>query len=144
MKIIRQQSKNLVRAPLRSVQLSAIRTLSTTRCLLGAPAVKDDSIPSDSEQATGLERQELDALLAGEPDPFGLEADITSGYNGTRDDPVLVPSFFEERIVGCACEENSTSLTWMVLRNGPIQPCVKCGCCFKLVHTPGAAAAAHH
>jgi len=82
------------------------------------------------EQATGVERKELEAILAGNPDPFNLN--VTKGVPGTREIPTLVPSMFEERIIGCVCEEDSTSISWMVLKKGSSQRC-SCGNFFQLV-----------
>lgn len=93
-----------------------------------APAV--DTIPTDMEQSTGLERRELEAMLAGDADPFNLS--LNRGPPGTRDNPTLVPSMFDERIVGCVCEEDSTSITWMVLKKGELGRCT-CGNCFRLI-----------
>jgi cytochrome c oxidase subunit 5b len=66
-----------------------------------SPAPRDDTIPSDLEQATGLEKKEIDALMAGIEDPFNMG--LNTGPWGTKDKPTLVPSMFEERLVGCVC-----------------------------------------
>ena len=94
------------------------------------PLPAGDTIPSDVEQATGLEKKELDALLSGVEDPFNLG--INKGPWGTKDKPKLVPSFFEERLVGCVCEEDATYINWMKLQKGPAQRC-ECGHWFQLV-----------
>lgn len=79
------------------------------------------------EQATGLEKKEIDALMAGVEvgslnvqqfmqeyqhlicsvcflvqDPFNMGVNV--GPWGTKDKPRLVPSMFDNRIVGCICE----------------------------------------
>ena len=92
----------------------------------------ENSIPGDMEQATGLEKKELEALMQGKEvtpinahlaktiqlrvcvcmhthththtlqDPFNMS--VNTGPRGTRDKPTLVPSMFDERIVGCICK----------------------------------------
>ena len=81
----------------------------------------EDTIATDMEQATGLERKELEALMQGKEvipinahletvaifflllqDPFNMS--VQSGPRGTREKPTLVPSMYDERIVGCICE----------------------------------------
>jgi len=119
-----RQSKQITCTVQRTAQLSSFS------CLRRA-AAEVTSIPTDLEQSTGLERKELEAILKGNPDPFNLN--VTRGSRGTRDTPTLVPSLYEERIIGCVCEEESTSITWMVLKKGQTQRCPKCGNCFCLV-----------
>ncbi|EDO37383.1 predicted protein, partial [Nematostella vectensis] len=81
------------------------------------------------EQATGLEKAEYDALVAGYEDPFRLK--MANGPPGTKDNPTIVPSGYEERIVGCVCEEDATMIRWMLLKAGPPQRC-DCGNYFQL------------
>lgn len=54
------------------------------------------------EHAVGLERKELLALERGDDDPFNMK--LMSKAAGTREDPTLVPSCFDARIVGCVCK----------------------------------------
>jgi len=118
-----RQSRQITR---RTAQRTA--QLSSSCCLRKAEVT---TIPTDLEQSTGLERKELEAILKGNPDPFNLN--VTRGSRGTKESPTLVPSLYEERIIGCVCEEESTSITWMVLKKGQTQRCPKCGNCFHLV-----------
>merc|ERR1711872_1108749 len=128
----------------------ALRLLSTVRCIFkqstvsqcaristnhvrlaterASPAV--DTIPTDDEQATGLERREYEAMLAGNMDPFNLN--VKKGPAGTREKPTLVASSFDQRIVGCVCEEDATMINWMILKKGAAQRC-ECGNFFQLV-----------
>lgn len=85
------------------------------------------------EHATGLEKRELLAKLAGNDDPFNIKA-IKRGP-GTRDNPTQIPSAFESRLVGCICEEDSTAITWMWLFKGEPKRC-ECGHWFCLVYKP--------
>lgn len=54
------------------------------------------------EHATGLEKRELDALAAGNDDPFDIKAIKRNA--GTLQEPNLIPSAFQSRIVGCICK----------------------------------------
>lgn len=44
--------------------------------------------------------RELNAIKAGNEDPFGM-AGVKIGPFGTKENPRLIPSHFESRIVGC-------------------------------------------
>lgn len=54
------------------------------------------------EHATGLEKKELLAHLAGNEDPFHMNA-IKRGAS-TKENPTMIPSAFDARIVGCICK----------------------------------------
>lgn len=55
---------------------------------------------------------------------------------GTKEQPNLVPSAFDCRVVGCVCETDSTSVVWMWLHEGQPKRC-GCGHWFKLDRKPG-------
>lgn len=59
-------------------------------------------MPDPLEHATGMERKELMAMQAGNDDPFNMK--VIKKSAGTRDNPTLVPSCFDARIVGCICK----------------------------------------
>lgn len=59
-------------------------------------------MPDPIDHATGLEKKELLAALAGNDDPYHMKA-IKRGV-GTRDKPTLIPSAFDARILGCICK----------------------------------------
>jgi cytochrome c oxidase subunit 5b len=63
-------------------------------------------------------------------DPFNMS--VQSGPRGTREKPTLVPSMYEERIVGCICEEEATFITWQVAKKGAAHRC-ECGQFYQLV-----------
>ncbi|XP_057197359.1 cytochrome c oxidase subunit 5B, mitochondrial isoform X2 [Triplophysa rosa] len=58
-------------------------------------------IPTDEEQAAGLERRVLQAMKKGQ-DPYSILK--PKEYTGTRDDPHIVPSINNKRLVGCLCK----------------------------------------
>lgn len=58
-------------------------------------------LPDPVDHATGLEKKELLAALAGNDDPYHMKA-IKRGV-GTKDKPTLIPSAFDARMLGCIC-----------------------------------------
>ncbi|XP_062269115.1 cytochrome c oxidase subunit 5B, mitochondrial [Platichthys flesus] len=89
-------------------------------------------IPTDEEQATGLERIIMDAMKEGK-DPYNMLK--PKWYSGTKEDPNIVPSITNKRIVGCICEEDNTSVVWFWIHDGEAQRCPSCGSYYQLVHS---------
>ncbi|XP_072537211.1 cytochrome c oxidase subunit 5B1 [Salminus brasiliensis] len=87
-------------------------------------------IPTDEEQATGLEKVLLSASKQG-LDPYNMQK--PKGCSGTKEDPHVVPSITNKRIVGCICEEDNTAVVWFWLHQGEAQRCPSCGAHYKLV-----------
>ncbi|XP_041089582.1 cytochrome c oxidase subunit 5B, mitochondrial-like [Polyodon spathula] len=87
-------------------------------------------IPTDEEQATGMEKKIIHALKTGS-DPFSMLR--PKEYAGTKQDPHIVPSITDKRIVGCICEEDNTAVVWFWLHQGEAQRCPSCGSHYKLV-----------
>ncbi|XP_020862290.1 cytochrome c oxidase subunit 5B, mitochondrial-like [Phascolarctos cinereus] len=87
-------------------------------------------IPSDEEQATGLER-EIMIAARDDLDPYNILA--PKAASGTKEEPNLVPSITDKRIVGCVCEEDNSAVIWFWLHKGEIQRCPNCGTHYKLV-----------
>ncbi|XP_005795256.1 cytochrome c oxidase subunit 5B, mitochondrial-like [Xiphophorus maculatus] len=113
--------------PLRVLQLrggTAARPLQRAMASAGG-------IPTDEEQATGLERRTLQALKQGK-DPYSILK--PKQYTGTKTDPHIVPSIGNKRLVGCLCEEDNTAIVWFWLHEGEPQRCPECGSHYKLVH----------
>ncbi|XP_038137350.1 cytochrome c oxidase subunit 5B, mitochondrial [Cyprinodon tularosa] len=94
-------------------------------------AVATGGIPTDDEQATGLERRTLQALKQGK-DPYSILK--PKQYTGTKEDPHIVPGIGNKRMVGCLCEEDNTAIVWFWLHEGEPQRCPSCGSHYKLVH----------
>nr|ABR23413.1 cytochrome c oxidase polyprotein Vb [Ornithodoros parkeri] len=82
------------------------------------------------EYACGKEKLELDAIAAGNEDPFDMR--VFKRGPGTKDNPNLIPSYLEKRMIGCICEEDATVINWMWLHRGDPRRC-ECGHWFKLV-----------
>ncbi|KAI1904975.1 hypothetical protein AGOR_G00011200 [Albula goreensis] len=66
-------------------------------------------IPTDDEQATGMEKIVMQAIREG-TDPYNMFK--PKQYAGSKLDPHLVPSITNKRIVGCVCEEDNTGVVW--------------------------------
>lgn len=67
------------------------------------------------EHATGLEKKELLALAAGNDDPYHMKA-IKRGPS-TKENPTMIPSAFDARIIGCVCEYRLNRSEFRVLEN---------------------------
>ncbi|XP_019876879.1 cytochrome c oxidase subunit 5B, mitochondrial-like [Aethina tumida] len=92
---------------------------------------KVSSMGDPVEHATGLEKREILAKVAGNENPFDLKV-LKRGV-GTKDTPNEIPSAFDARLVGCICEEEATCINWMWLHKGEPKRC-ECGHWFNLVH----------
>uniref|UniRef100_A0A673IBU2 Cytochrome c oxidase subunit 5B, mitochondrial n=1 Tax=Sinocyclocheilus rhinocerous TaxID=307959 RepID=A0A673IBU2_9TELE len=91
-------------------------------------------IPTDDEQATGLEKIVLEASKERNCkclDPYRFLK--PQEYAGSKQDPHIVPSITNKRIVGCVCEEDNTAVVWFWLHQGEAQRCPSCGAYYKLV-----------
>ncbi|XP_029465563.1 cytochrome c oxidase subunit 5B, mitochondrial-like [Rhinatrema bivittatum] len=94
-------------------------------------AMSAGGIPTDEEQATGLERKTLQALKKG-LDPYSIFK--PKAYAGTKEDPHIVPSINKQRLVGCICEEDNSAIIWFWVHQGEAQRCPSCGAYYKLTH----------
>ncbi|XP_020289735.1 cytochrome c oxidase subunit 5B, mitochondrial-like [Pseudomyrmex gracilis] len=82
------------------------------------------------DHATGLEKREMLARLAGNEDPYNIT--IKRRPVSTKENPNVVYSAFESRMMGCICDEDTLHVNWMWLHQGPPRRC-ECGHWFKLV-----------
>lgn len=92
-------------------------------------ASADTDIPSIFDQATGLERAEIE-----NPDIF-KHNEILRGPFGTAETPVKVPSQCESRIVGCTGHPSPDDheIVWVVTKKGEKSCCPSCNQHFELV-----------
>lgn len=105
----------------------------------------DNEIPSNLQQATGPEREEMIAELEGR-DMWDYQL---SGPFGTKDKPVVVESVFSERIVGCPGDcngsccfailigtagetSNNNEVSWFIVKETEPYSCKTCGQVFVL------------
>ncbi|KIJ66857.1 hypothetical protein HYDPIDRAFT_85689 [Hydnomerulius pinastri MD-312] len=123
----------------RPVQASTLRAISTTAARRsGAPppqlfgsGAKAGEVPTDEQQATGLERFQLLGEMEGY-DAFDPEP-LDSSRVGTLEDPIKVYSLDTERIVGCTgSPADSHELHWFTLRQHKNRRCPECGSAYTL------------
>jgi hypothetical protein len=89
---------------------------------LGAPARlgvrslsagPDNLIPGDTDHQVGRRKMEIDGATFNR-DPIWAPSGL-----GTKENPVIVPSSFSERIVG-ADDPATAQLVWFVCKKGPL------------------------
>ncbi|TFK40389.1 COX5B, subunit VB of cytochrome c oxidase [Crucibulum laeve] len=131
---------------------SAMRAFSTTiRVSSGGPPApqlygpggKSGQVPTDVEQATGLERLQL----LGEMEGFDVfdESPLDASRIGTLANPVLVPSYDVERIVGCTgFPADSHDVLWFNLKKEKRGRCTECGSVYALDFQGDEHAEHHH
>ncbi|MEQ2173041.1 Cytochrome c oxidase subunit 5B [Goodea atripinnis] len=118
-------SRLLLRTAFRAATSCRVaRAPALSRCMAAG------GIPTDEEQATGLEKVIMNAMKEG-ADPYNMMK--PKNYAGSKADPHLVPSITNKRIVGCVCEEDNTAVIWFWLHEGEAQRCPSCGSHYKLV-----------
>lgn len=101
------------------------------------PGAKEGTIPSDLDQATGLERFEVLGKMEG-VDVFDMENPIYEG-EGTIKNPFLVPTYIGYRYVGCTGKGHEEHKPyWMKVGEEPSR-CWHCGTVFtaKFLGEPG-------
>ncbi|XP_073017654.1 cytochrome c oxidase subunit 5b-2, mitochondrial-like isoform X1 [Primulina eburnea] len=93
----------------------------------GATIIVDDLMPI----ATGHEREELQAALTGKD---VLEINYPSGPFGTKEEPAVVKSYYDKRIVGCPGVEgeHEHDVVWFWLEKGKPHECPVCSQYFVL------------
>ncbi|OJJ86897.1 cytochrome c oxidase subunit IV [Aspergillus glaucus CBS 516.65] len=96
------------------------------------PGAKPGTIPTDIEQATGLERLELVGKMQG-IDIFDLKP-LDASRKGTIEDPIVVNGAGDEQYAGCTgYPVDSHQVNWLtVSRDRPLERCGECGNVVKL------------
>ncbi|CRG90218.1 cytochrome c oxidase subunit Vb [Talaromyces islandicus] len=96
------------------------------------PGSKPGSVPTDIEQATGLERLELIGKMQG-IDVFD-QRPLDASRKGTLENPILVNGAGDEQYAGCTgYPADSHIVNWLtVSRDRPIERCNECGNVVKL------------
>ncbi|GAA5998508.1 cytochrome c oxidase subunit IV [Rhodotorula paludigena] len=99
--------------------------------ILQGPGGKSGEIPTDLEQATGLERFELLHKLKGE-EAFSLEP-LEVPRLGTVEDPIKVFSLDATRIVGCTGfpVDSHDTILFTAHKDKAIR-CPECGCAYQV------------
>ncbi|KAK4627186.1 Cytochrome c oxidase subunit 4, mitochondrial [Fulvia fulva] len=93
---------------------------------------KPGTIPTDLEQATGLERLEILGKMQG-VDVFDMRP-LDASRKGTLEDPIIVKSFGDEQYIGCTgYPVDSHVVIWLTTsRDRPIERCPECGSVYKM------------
>ncbi|KAF1837110.1 COX5B-domain-containing protein [Decorospora gaudefroyi] len=96
------------------------------------PGAKPGTVPTDAEQATGLERLEILGKMQG-IDIFDMRP-LDASRLGTMKDPITVNSAGNEQYVGCTgCPADSHNVLWITLtREEPKSRCMECGSVYEM------------
>lgn len=98
--------------------------------LVGAGA-KEGEVPTDLQQATGLERFELLGKMEG-IEVFETEP-LDSSRIGTMADPIMIDSYDDFRYVGCTgSPAGSHVVMWLKPTTDKVARCWECGSVYKL------------
>jgi len=99
--------------------------------LLG-PGAAPGTVPTDLDQATGLERLEILGKMEG-VDIFDMKP-LDSSRKGTFENPITVQSYGEEQYLGCTgSPADSHVVTWLtVSHDRPFERCPECGSTYKM------------
>lgn len=92
------------------------------------------NFPMSIEKATGNEKLLLLAFENGYLDPFS-NLPTERGNRGTKDNPVLIESFTDERAIACACEQSQNYLRFTIVHKDEPKRC-QCGHWMQLVVAP--------
>ncbi|KAF7312249.1 hypothetical protein MIND_00237900 [Mycena indigotica] len=132
---------------------TAFRSLSTTLRVasghgpkapsLFGPGGKVGEVPTDLEQATGLERFELLGEMEG-IDVFD-ETPLDSSRVGTKKNPIMVLSNDPLRVIGCTgSPADSHDIIWLNLTKERQRFCTECGSVYQLDYQGEEEEAHHH
>ncbi|KAH8397630.1 hypothetical protein KR215_010957 [Drosophila sulfurigaster] len=91
---------------------------------IGTTPVAKKQLTDDMELATGIFKRELQLRQAGCNDPWAMAKPMKRGA-GRENDPTVVPSVFDGRMVGCLCHDDRAP-KWMWLEKGAPKRC-ECG-----------------
>uniref|UniRef100_A0A7S0F556 Uncharacterized protein n=1 Tax=Phaeocystis antarctica TaxID=33657 RepID=A0A7S0F556_9EUKA len=115
----------------RAVSRSVLRTAPLAPRALAARGlagkIEDGAIPGNESIATGMEAKEMNA----DADIFWSREPIT-GPRGTKENPAIIPSFNDHRVVGLEIEQG---VIWFRLEEGPLH--FVAGQYFKLARMEG-------
>ncbi|KAF2755277.1 cytochrome c oxidase subunit VB [Pseudovirgaria hyperparasitica] len=111
-------------------KLEEIRTMED----LLPPGAAPGTVPTDAEQATGLERLELIGKMQG-VDIFDMKP-LDASRLGTMENPIMVRSAGEEQYAGCTgFPAGSHNVLWQLMtRKRPIARCPECGSVYKMAY----------
>uniref|UniRef100_A0A0B7JVW2 Cytochrome c oxidase subunit 4, mitochondrial n=1 Tax=Bionectria ochroleuca TaxID=29856 RepID=A0A0B7JVW2_BIOOC len=110
---------------------------------LYGPGAQPGTVPTDLEQATGLERLEILGKMEG-VDVFDMTP-LDASRLGTLQDPITVRSAGEEQFAGCTGfpVDSHTTLWLRLTKDRPLERCPECGSVYKMDYV-GAEHDDHH
>ncbi|KAE9372275.1 subunit IV of cytochrome c oxidase, partial [Stipitochalara longipes BDJ] len=96
------------------------------------PGAAVGTVPTDLEQATGLERFEILGKMQG-IDVFDMKP-LDASRKGTLENPIIVKSAGDEQYAGCTGYPADSHVTiWLTMsRDRPIERCPECGNVLKM------------
>ncbi|KUI62333.1 Cytochrome c oxidase subunit 4, mitochondrial [Cytospora mali] len=111
-----------------ALKLSDVKTIDD----LVGPGAKPGTVPTDLEQATGIERLEILGKMEG-VDIFDMRP-LDASRKGTMKDPILVRSAGDEQHAGCTgYPADSHGVIWLTIsRERPVERCPECGNVYKM------------
>ncbi|CAN8096385.1 unnamed protein product [Discula destructiva] len=112
-----------------SVQkLADIKTIDDLR----GPGAQPGTVPTDLEQATGIERLEILGKMEG-VDIFDMRP-LDASRRGTLKEPIFVRSAGDEQYAGCTgFPVDSHPVIWLTItKERPIERCPECGNVYKM------------
>ncbi|KAM0260166.1 hypothetical protein ACHAQJ_002931 [Trichoderma viride] len=115
-------------------KVGTYKTLSEVKVeedLIG-PGAQPGTVPTDLEQATGLERLEILGKMES-VDVFDMRP-LDASRKGTLENPILVRSAGEEQLAGCTGSPvDSHVVIWLGLtKERPLERCPECGSVYKM------------
>lgn len=118
------QTKNVAKTAQTLAEVNGPETLV-------GPGAQPGSVPTDLEQATGLERLELLSKLEG-IELFDLKP-LDASRKGTMTNPIVVESYDDYRYVGCTgSPAGSHTIMWLKPTSKQVSRCWECGSVYKL------------
>ncbi|RVD87058.1 uncharacterized protein DFL_005306 [Arthrobotrys flagrans] len=111
--------------------LKSLSEIKVASDLVG-PGAQPGTVPTDLEQATGLERLEILGKMEG-IDVFNMKP-LDASRLGTMENPIIAKSAGEEHYVGCTGFPADSHVTmWLTLsRSRPVERCTECGNVIKM------------
>merc|ERR1712000_188652 len=96
------------------------------------PGAEPGTVPTDLEQATGLERLEILGKMEG-VDIFDMTP-LDTSRKGTMEEPLVIRSAGEEQFAGCTgYPADSHGVKWLrVTRDRPIERCPECSNVYQM------------
>ncbi|KAK1778733.1 cytochrome c oxidase subunit VB-domain-containing protein [Copromyces sp. CBS 386.78] len=114
-----------------TTHIKGLSEIKTKDDLLG-PGAAPGTVPTDAEQATGLERLEILGKMEG-VDIFDMKP-LDASRRGTMENPIPVRSAGDEQYAGCTgFPADSHNVIWLTMtRERPIERCPECGNVYKM------------